>query len=211
MTTREQGSVGVVARRVLRFPPAFRWLPNPVRCIRRRWRCWRDHAIWPRLWCPLHTAADRWRILTGPEASRGGRPHSFAAAESLPRGASYSWPPRDSAIADSEPRRGAAAIVALTGTAPHSAAQAAAARRLHAKTPRHVEAGDKQRMHGRPASRQSPPTAQSSSSPKRGGESSPNPPLTRVSPKALPGSEATTPRLRTLTAAAFTRSPLPSG
>ena len=45
----------------------------------------------------------------------------------------------------------------------------------------------------------------------RGGESSPNPPLTRVSPKALPGSEATTPRLRTLTAAAFTRSPLPSG
>ena len=36
----------------------------------------------------------------------------------------------------------------------------------------------------------------------RGGESSPNPPLTRVSPKALPGSEATSPRLRTLTAAA---------
>ena len=31
----------------------------------------------------------------GPEASRGWRPHSFAAAESLPRGASYSWPPRE--------------------------------------------------------------------------------------------------------------------
>ena len=107
-----------------------------------------------------------------------------------------------SAIADSEPRRGAAAIVALTGTAPHSSTQAAAARRLHAKTPRHVEAGDKQRMHGRPASRQSPPTAQSSSSPREVGRARPSPPLTRVSPKALPGSEATSPRLRTLTAAA---------
>ena len=80
-----------------------------------------------------------------------------------------------SAIADSEPRRGAAAIVALTGTAPHSSAQFAAARRLRPKTPRHVEAGDKQRMHGRPASRQSPPTAQSSSSPREVGRARPIP------------------------------------
>ena len=79
-----------------------------------------------------------------------------------------------SAITDSEPRRGAA-IVALTGTAPHSSAQFAAARRLRPKTPRHVEAGDKQRMHGRPASRQSPPTAQSPSSPREVGRARPIP------------------------------------
>ena len=70
------------------------------------------------------------------------------------------------------------------------------------KTPRHVEAGDKQRMHGRPASWQPSPNRAIVVIVGRGGESSPNPPLTRVGPKALPGSEATSLRLRTLTAAA---------
>ena len=57
-------------------------------------------------------------------------------------------------------------------------------------------------MHGRPTSRQPSPNRAIVIIVGRGGESSPNPPLTRVGPKALPGSEATSPRLRTLTAAA---------
>ena len=43
-------------------------------------------------------------------------------------------------------------------------------------------------MHGRPASRQPSPNRAIVVIVGRGGESSPNPPLTRVGPKALPGS-----------------------
>ena len=57
-------------------------------------------------------------------------------------------------------------------------------------------------MHGRPTSRQPSPNRAIVVIVGRGGESSPNPPLTRVGPKALPGSEATSPRLRALTVAA---------
>ena len=82
------------------------WFPNPVRCIRRRWRCWRDHAIGS-------VANSSWaRRLRG-----AGSHESFAGAENWfhpPRAggvirlrtdpppcsepssdASYSWPSHD--------------------------------------------------------------------------------------------------------------------